>query len=194
MAWDCEARRDTVRLMVARGGLGVRSLEIIGTLSRATDLGTGLPDEHALSTAAIAARLATLVGANADDARRVGLRHSADCTTDAHQAALLYGEDIEMRADFARVAGRQVEVLAGCARRSSAPPSAGLPADLTPREGEVLRLLARGLTNKEIAARLEISPKTAGHHVERAYAKAGVRTRAAATLFAVEHGIAGAHR
>jgi HD-GYP domain-containing protein (c-di-GMP phosphodiesterase class II) len=97
---------------------GVRSLEIVGALSRATDLGTGLPDEHALRTAAIAARLAELAGASADDARLVGLLHAAGCTSDAHDAALFYGEDIAMRADFAHVdAGRQLEVLAFLVRR-----------------------------------------------------------------------------
>ena len=53
----------------------------------------------------------------------------------------------------------------------------GNPADLTDREVDVLRLLARGLTNRQIAAELVLSPKTVGHHVERAYAKAGVSTR-----------------
>ena len=58
------------------------------------------------------------------------------------------------------------------------------PAGLTEREVDVLRLIARGLPNKQVAARLRISPKTVGHHVEHIYAKAGVTTRAGATLFA----------
>jgi HD-GYP domain-containing protein (c-di-GMP phosphodiesterase class II) len=85
-------------------------------------------------------------------------------------------------------------VLTAAGERTPGRRAAGLPADLTPREAEVLRLLARGLTNKEIAARLEIAPKTAGRHIESVYMKAGVRTRAAATLFAVEHGIASSQR
>ena len=52
------------------------------------------------------------------------------------------------------------------------------PAGLTAREVEVLRLLARGLSNKEIAARLVISPKTAGNHVEHIYAKIDASSRA----------------
>ncbi|MBN9623966.1 MAG: HD domain-containing protein, partial [Actinobacteria bacterium] len=63
------------------------------------------------------------------------------------------------------------------------------PAGLTTREVEVLRLLARGLTNKEIAAELVISPKTAGTHVEHIYAKLGVGNRALASLFAAQHGL-----
>jgi HD-GYP domain-containing protein (c-di-GMP phosphodiesterase class II) len=62
-----------------------------------------------------------------------------------------------------------------------------LPAGLTPREAEVLVCIASGATNREVAKRLGISPKTIGNHVEHIYAKAGVSTRAAATLFAMEH-------
>lgn len=63
------------------------------------------------------------------------------------------------------------------------------PAGLTAREVEVLQLLARGLSNKEIAERLVISRKTAGHHVEHIYAKTGTANRALASLFAVSHGL-----
>ena len=52
------------------------------------------------------------------------------------------------------------------------------PAGLTAREVEVLRLVAQGLSNKEIGARLVISPKTAGNHVEHIYAKIGASSRA----------------
>jgi HD-GYP domain-containing protein (c-di-GMP phosphodiesterase class II) len=60
---------------------------------------------------------------------------------------------------------------------------------LTAREVEVLVLLARGLSNKQIAARLVITPKTAGNHVEHIYAKIDASSRAAAALFAVQHGL-----
>jgi HD-GYP domain-containing protein (c-di-GMP phosphodiesterase class II) len=63
------------------------------------------------------------------------------------------------------------------------------PAGLTVREVEVLKLLAQGLSNKEIAGRLVISPKTAGSHVEHIYAKIDASSRAAASLFAVQHGL-----
>lgn len=61
------------------------------------------------------------------------------------------------------------------------------PAGLTDRELEVLRLVARGLTNKEVATRLEISTRTAGHHLEHVFEKLGVNTRAGATMFAMQH-------
>ena len=63
------------------------------------------------------------------------------------------------------------------------------PAGLTGREVEVVVLLARGLQTKQVARRLGISVKTADRHVQNAYAKIGVSTRAAAALFAMEHGL-----
>lgn len=60
------------------------------------------------------------------------------------------------------------------------------PAGLSDREVQVLRLLCRGGTKKEVAAALKISPRTADHHVRHIYDKIGVTTRAGATLFAVE--------
>jgi non-specific serine/threonine protein kinase len=66
---------------------------------------------------------------------------------------------------------------------------ATLPCGITPRELEVLRLLRAGLTNREIGARLFISPRTAQTHVQHVYAKLGVDSRAAAAAYAVEHGL-----
>jgi HD-GYP domain-containing protein (c-di-GMP phosphodiesterase class II) len=63
------------------------------------------------------------------------------------------------------------------------------PAGLTGREVEVLGLLARGFSNKQIAQRLTISPKTAANHTEHIYAKIDASTRAAAGLFAMQHGL-----
>jgi HD-GYP domain-containing protein (c-di-GMP phosphodiesterase class II) len=63
------------------------------------------------------------------------------------------------------------------------------PAGLTEREATVVGMLARGLQTKEIAAALGISSKTADRHIQNAYRKIGVSTRAAATLFAMEHGL-----
>ncbi|WP_431235828.1 HD domain-containing phosphohydrolase [Mycolicibacterium psychrotolerans] len=67
--------------------------------------------------------------------------------------------------------------------------SATRPDGLTPREIEVLRLVARGASNKEIAAALVISEKTARNHVERTYAKIGVSNRIGASMYALRHGL-----
>ncbi len=69
------------------------------------------------------------------------------------------------------------------------PPRISPPTGLTPRETEVVGLLARGLQTKQIARSLGISVKTADRHIQNAYAKIGVSTRAVATLFAMEHGL-----
>jgi DNA-binding NarL/FixJ family response regulator len=63
------------------------------------------------------------------------------------------------------------------------------PAGLTEREAEVVGMLARGLQTKQVARALDISIKTADRHIQNAYGKIGVSTRAAATLFAMEHGL-----
>ncbi|HTP18097.1 MAG TPA: HD domain-containing phosphohydrolase [Solirubrobacteraceae bacterium] len=72
------------------------------------------------------------------------------------------------------------------------------PADLTDREVDVLRLAARGLSNKAIAETLVISPRTVGHHLAHIYDKTGRRSRAGTALFAMEHGllepVGGEHR
>ncbi len=99
---------------------------------------------------------------------------------------LLWQEVAEGRLD--RTA---VDALLGVDARAPGRPAAPWPAGLSDREVEVLRLIARGLSNREVARRLWISAKTVGHHVEHVYAKIGVTTRPAAALFAMEHDLLG---
>lgn len=68
-------------------------------------------------------------------------------------------------------------------------PEVERPAGLTEREVEVIGLLAKGLQTKQIAAELDIARRTADRHIQNSYRKMGVSTRAAATLFASEHGL-----
>jgi len=65
-----------------------------------------------------------------------------------------------------------------------------LPADLTERELEVLRLLVAGRTKREIAAALVISPSTVHTHTVHIYGKCEVSTRAGLAMFAMQHGLA----
>ena len=74
-------------------------------------------------------------------------------------------------------------------RAAGAPRSAERLAGLTPREIEVLRLIAAGDTTKEAARKLEIAPKTADNHIQSLYSKIGVTTRAGAALYALERGL-----
>jgi DNA-binding NarL/FixJ family response regulator len=66
-------------------------------------------------------------------------------------------------------------------------PAASAPRGLTVRELQVLRLVASGSTNREIAAALVISEHTVARHLQNIYAKLGVPSRTAATAFAFEH-------
>jgi HD-GYP domain-containing protein (c-di-GMP phosphodiesterase class II) len=92
-------------------------------------------------------------------------------------------------AEAGRFGPAEVDAVLQAAGEAPRPARVARPADLTEREVDVLRLIARGLSNREAAARLGISTKTVGHHVEHIYAKSGVTTRAGAALFALEHGL-----
>jgi len=94
-------------------------------------------------------------------------------------------------------AGRALSLLDAVSEARAIPPDAtraemGSAAlaehhGITPRELEVLRLLPYGLTNREIASRLFISPRTAQTHIQHVYAKLGVASRAEAAAYAVAH-------
>jgi HD-GYP domain-containing protein (c-di-GMP phosphodiesterase class II) len=110
-----------------------------------------------------------------------------------HRPALTAEEAAaELRAEAreGRLCAEAAEAVLGTAGHERAPRDAP-PCGLTEREVEVLRLLARGLTNKEIAAQLVVSPRTVGHHVAHVYDKIDRRTRAGAALFAAEHALVG---
>lgn len=129
----------------------------------------------------VAARL--LAAADVYQALRSDRPHRAALS--AERAVAVLREE----AQAGRLDGQAVEaVLAAAGERPAV--RAQAPAGLTEREVEVLRLLARGLTNREIAGELKIAVKTAGNHVQSTLDKIGVRTRSAAAMFAMRHGLA----
>jgi DNA-binding CsgD family transcriptional regulator len=76
------------------------------------------------------------------------------------------------------------------ATTSLLPGTTALPRGLTPREAEVLRLVASGKSNREIATDLVISEHTVARHLQNMYTKLGVSSRSGATAFAFEHDLA----
>jgi HD-GYP domain-containing protein (c-di-GMP phosphodiesterase class II) len=142
--------------------------------------GSGYP--RGLIGAAISGPARILGAADAYQAMREPRPHRTE--RPAEEAAA------ELRADAQ--AGRldidAVEAVLGAAGHRVSRRREG-PAGLTAREVEVLRLLTRGLSNKQVAKTLVISPKTAGNHIEHIYSKIGVSTRATASLFAMQHGL-----
>jgi HD-GYP domain-containing protein (c-di-GMP phosphodiesterase class II)/DNA-binding CsgD family transcriptional regulator len=137
---------------------------------------------HGLRGGAIPPAAGVLAAADAFQARtqprphRLGLppeRAASDLEADAAAGAL----DTECVRAVVEAAGQAV----------TGPSS--WPCGLTDREVEVLRLVARGASNRAVATSLVISRRTAEHHVQHIYAKIGASTRAAAALFAMEHGL-----
>jgi HD-GYP domain-containing protein (c-di-GMP phosphodiesterase class II) len=97
-------------------------------------------------------------------------------------------EALRREARSGRLDGDAVEAVLGAAgHRVQRRPER--PAGLTAREVEVLRLLARGLSSKQIAVQLGITSKTAANHIEHIYVKIDATNRASASLFAVHHGL-----
>jgi HD-GYP domain-containing protein (c-di-GMP phosphodiesterase class II) len=129
------------------------------------------------------------------EARILAAADSYQAMTEArpHRSALDPGRAaVELRAEVR--AGRldadaadDVLVAAGHARTNKRERTR--PGGLTARELEVLLLVARGASSREVGERLEIAEKTARNHIERIYSKLGVSTRAEASLYAMRHGL-----
>jgi DNA-binding NarL/FixJ family response regulator len=124
----------------------------------------------------------------ADDASVLGaLRAGARgyLTKDAGAEQILAAVQAVARGEAALDPAVQHHVLAALTE----PGAPELPDGLTPREVEVLQLIAEGLTNAEIAERLVVSAATVKSHVNHIFAKAGVRDRAQAVVYAYSNGL-----
>ena len=113
------------------------------------------------------------------------------CEPRPHREALLpevAAKELRAEVKAGRMDGAVVEAVLGTAGHRVARRREG-PAGLTAREVDVLRLVSRGLSSKEVAAHLVISPKTARNHIEHIYGKIGASNRAGASLFAMQHGL-----
>jgi DNA-binding NarL/FixJ family response regulator len=130
----------------------------------------------------------------ADDASVLGaLRAGARgyLTKDAGAEEIRAAVEAVARGEAALDPSVQRHVVAALAGDEPAAPAApGLPDGLTPREAEVLGLIAAGRTNTEIAEALVVSAATVKSHVNHIFAKTGVRDRAQAVVYAYEKGLA----
>jgi DNA-binding CsgD family transcriptional regulator len=156
-----------VAVLAATASLSEASARLFGAaqaVNGGTELSTYLPERTIYERAL--ARLQTALGPAAfEQAQQQGRRLSRHEVT------------ADMRAVFAAV-------------RGAAPPQpVSAPGGLSARELEVLRLVAEGLTDAEVANRLSISPRTVGQHLRSVYTKLNVPSRAAATRFAVERNL-----
>lgn len=107
-----------------------------------------------------------------------------------HRQPMISDEAAEVLAKEAGEGRLDPEMTEAVIEAAGAPiPEIERPAGLTQREAEVIGLVARGLQTKQVARQLDLSPKTVDTHIQNAYRKIGVSTRAAATLFAMEHGL-----
>ncbi|MDQ3675246.1 MAG: HD domain-containing protein [Actinomycetota bacterium] len=107
-----------------------------------------------------------------------------------HRAALAGAQAAERLREEARAGRLDPDAVSAVVEAAGHPPrKVERPAGLTKREAQVVGLLARGAQTKQVAHVLGISVKTADSHVQNAYRKIGVSTRAAAAVFAMEHGL-----
>ena len=128
----------------------------------------------------------------ADDASVLGaLRAGARgyLTKDAGAEEIRAAVEAVARGEAALDPAVQHHVVAALATPEAAAAPVALPDDLTPREAQVLGLIAEGLTNAEIAERLVVSAATVKSHVNHIFAKIGARDRAQAVVYAYERGL-----
>jgi HD-GYP domain-containing protein (c-di-GMP phosphodiesterase class II) len=161
------------------------ALARIGAIASLThERGDGSGYHRALTAPAISAGARVLAAACAFRAMTEPRAHRPAMTA-KHAAA-------EMRADVraGRLDSQAVDAVLAAAGQAAGKRRSG-PAGLSPREIEVLLLIARGGSTRQVAQQLSITPKTAATHIERIYAKTGATTRSTATLFALQNGLLG---
>ena len=166
--------------------------------------------ERVLSRSPVLASLGSSAAAHHERLDGTGYHHGARAGELSREARLLAAADVLAALTEARpyrparsldeaartlqeeaVAGRlDPEMAAAVIEAAGAErPRVAWPNDLTDREIEILRFTARGMTNKEIASSLVISPRTVGNHLAAVYDKIDRRTRAGAAVFAIDHGL-----
>ncbi len=184
-AWTADAGDARATAQYFRECASAESLLRYASAVRRWDVSDALPTTEA---PALVLQRRDTAAQNPDVARRVaaGLPHG-ELRFLAGNAASPFAGDIDAGVDaIARFLGLGVDGE----RASDERPPPPLPTTVTARETEVLALLARGLSNKEIAAHLTVSVNTVERHLTNLYPKIGARGRTEATAFAIRHGLA----
>ncbi len=204
ITWD---RLGRARLLPARAQVAIAATDLPGAAAALDEL-ESIATEYAspaLTAAALSTRGRVQLASN-DRSACVTLRHAAECWQELgvpHEVAtarMLQGAACARAGDHDGAAASFVTARALFEQlgatldllnlRDITSPILELPAGLTAREAEVLRLVAAGLTNKQIAAELSLSEKTVARHLSNIFTKTNVSTRSAATAFAFQHDIA----
>jgi DNA-binding NarL/FixJ family response regulator len=102
-------------------------------------------------------------------------------------------EELQRQVQQGRLDGEAASAVIAATRAFTPQQRHTWPQGLTDREVDVLRLAVQGLSNRDIAAILVVSPKTVSHHIQHIYDKIGVSTRVGATLFAMQHHLLAEH-
>jgi HD-GYP domain-containing protein (c-di-GMP phosphodiesterase class II)/predicted DNA-binding protein (UPF0251 family) len=178
--WERVRLHPYLTLRMLRQSEGLAPLGELAVQLRERLDGSGYPAGSAGVAISPAGRI--LGAADAYQAMREPRPYRAALTPDAAAA------ELRREVTAGRLDADAVEAVLSAAGHRIRRRRAG-PAGLTAREIDVLRLVAYGYSNKEIARRLVISPKTVGNHVEHIYAKIDASTRAGASLFAIQHGL-----
>jgi HD-GYP domain-containing protein (c-di-GMP phosphodiesterase class II) len=156
-------------------------LAALGALHHERLDGSGYPRGLPGAVQPITARL--LAAANAYCALLEPRPHRPTCSPEQAAAKL------QAEARAGRLEHEAVNAVLSAAHHAVRPPERMIAPDLTAREVEVLKLIARGHSNRVVAERLVISAKTVDNHIQNIYSKINVSTRAGATLFAMQNGL-----
>jgi predicted ATPase/DNA-binding CsgD family transcriptional regulator len=203
----CNALFNLAQLALAGGDYDVASRRFVEGIAPSEELGDRGNVAYILEGLGIVAgargeagRAARLLGASEALISAIGLRghtyYRPDRSLYESTAAAVRSRLGEEGFEEVRAAGRAMDferaIEYALSEEDQAPPPASVPeypAGLTRREAEVLRLVAQGMTNAQVAQELYLSPRTVNGHLNYIYRKLEVTSRSAAVRFAVEHGL-----
>jgi DNA-binding CsgD family transcriptional regulator len=170
-AWGAVEELAELAALVAESGRYEAAARFFGAVERMRET-TGIAAQNRLS-----------------DPHRVAAELRGRLSEQAFAGAWAAGRSLSTDQAAAEAGAIAAELADADCPPASPPGRPSLPAGLTEREVEVLRLVAQGLTNPQVAEQLYLSPRTIDAHLQRIYTKLDVPNRGAAIRFAVQHGL-----